>query len=97
LYIFMFFWQHTRRQKVLDWMVASITRIQSPFYLSNVKWVATSLPANEIIWGLSSYVQWTFMTQLRWGQASAFRDRNILYDLLDKKWKKNESYPHNRP
>jgi hypothetical protein len=27
---FVFFWQQTRGQKVLDWMVASITGIQSP-------------------------------------------------------------------
>jgi hypothetical protein len=32
--ILKFFLQHTRRQKVLDWMVASITRIQSPLNFS---------------------------------------------------------------
>jgi hypothetical protein len=71
------FWQQTRRQKVLYWMVASITTIQSPLhFLLNQVWFVTVIPkylnCDTFPNGLFDIFMSRFLPAFWWGDSNIY-------------------------
>jgi hypothetical protein len=84
---FYVFRQQTRRQKVLDWMVASITRIQSPLnFLLNIVLICYCCPKNLNCAAFSKHLLAIFISWFR----PAFRswDSNIVVWQLNSRGKR---------